>query len=104
MVINRGKQVTFTNVGENDHLPYAKADITKVSRVLENFSISFYQFDYQAMALNLALSDASNSDIQNLNGKEVLMPVGKIVLNKQGFQQLHDEITQIYKKVTEEEK
>ena len=56
------------------------------------------------MALNLALSDASNSDIQNLNGKEVLMPVGKIVLNKQGFQQLHDEITQIYRKVTEEEK
>ena len=94
-------QVFFTNVGINDHLPYSKADIVKVSRVSDNFSISFYQIDYQAMAtrLNLPGPIVSASAPIPQDGKELLIPVGKIVLDNSGFQQLLSEIEQIKKAI-----
>jgi hypothetical protein len=85
------KKISFTNVGKKDHLPYAKADIVKVSRVSDNVSLSFYQLDYQAMAVTLAAKgiDKDHSDL--------LIPVGKIVIDKQTFLQFYDEMTQIIK-------
>lgn len=101
MADNKGKQVVFTNVGENDHLPYSKADITKVSRVSDSYSLSFYQIDYQAMAMKMALPELLSSSTSN-SSKELLISVGKIVLDKNGFQQLLDEMTQIKQKIEQE--
>ena len=101
MANNEGQQVVFTNIGVNDHLPYSKADITKVSRVSDNYSISFYQIDYQAMAVKMTIPDFLSS-ANTKPSNEFLIPVGKIVLDSNGFQQLYKEILQI-SEATEQE-
>ncbi len=92
-------QLLFANVGINDHIPYSKADIVKVSRVSDNFAISFYQIDYQAMAVNLNMPapavEAGKATTKDATS--FLIPVGKIVLDKSGFDQLNSEIEQIKK-------
>lgn len=97
-------QIMFSNVGKNDHLPYSKADIIKVSRVSENISISFYQLDYQAMAVNLSMPTpiVSSGKLPTTDGSEFLMPIGKIILDKNGFKQLIKEIEQIKKLMADE--
>ena len=105
MAANKGQQFVFNKVGENDHLPYSKAEITKVSRVADNFSFSFYQFDYQAMATNMAANMTAPKvpGAGKIGGKEMLIPVGKIVLDRGGFKQLQDEIAQLIKVMEAEE-
>jgi glutaredoxin-related protein len=85
------KELHFSNVGMNDQIPYTKIDITKVCRLNENFAISFYQMDYQALAyfLNDQSSMKNQEDIQ-------VIPVLKSVMNLQSFLQLRNDINEIY--------
>lgn len=95
MDLSGSQQIVFTNVGENDHLPYAKADIIKVCRISDNFAVSFYQLDYQAMAMNLANPDLVTSGLKKPLDNNALISVGKIVMDLQAFQQFYGELTQI---------
>lgn len=90
--MEKEKTVTFTNVGSNDRLPYAKADLVKASRVGQNYSLSFYQMDYQSLALQL------NNKSEHIDGEGVLISVGKIVLDKDTFLLLYKEINEIKQK------
>lgn len=92
-------KVIFKNVGIDDHLPYSKADLVKISRITNNYSLSFYQLDYQAMAVraqNASTPDPDKDTIPDF-GNENLIPVGKIVFDEGGFKQLLAEIEQIQK-------
>ena len=89
--MNGEKQVTFKNVGVNDHIPYSKAEISKVCRISENFALSFYQIDYQAMALKMSAPNLLNQNSESNH----LIPVGKIVLDRAAFMQFYAEITEI---------
>lgn len=99
----KGMQVVFNNVGINDHLPYSKADFIKVSRVSDNISISFYQLDYQAMAVGFGANKPSTDVVQQVkDGSAYLISVGKIVLDKNGFQQLITEIEHLKKAMADD--
>lgn len=92
-------KVIFKDVGSNDHMPYLKADIIKISRISNNFSLSFYQIDYQALAVrgkNLNIDDSSNN-IESEDYSKYLIAVGKIVLDESGFGQLINEVDQLKK-------
>lgn len=92
-------KVTFKDIGVKDRLPYSKADLVKVSRLSNNYSLSFYQLDYHAIAMlsqNTTTPDSGQTTQPNV-GSEYLIPVGKIVLDSAGFKQLLTEIEQIQK-------
>jgi len=84
------KQVQFAKVGENDQMPYVKIDISKSCRVGGNFAISFYQIDYQALALAL------NNQSSLKPGENMLIPVSKIVMDFTVFNQLREELNKLH--------
>lgn len=90
------KTITFTNIGVNDKIPYAKADIVKVCRLGQNYSLSFYQVDYQAVAVSIAQQSPLDP------GEQRPIPVSKIVLDKLGFKMLIDELGQIQASIASE--
>lgn len=97
-------KVTFKDVGVNDRLPYSKADLVKISRLSNNYSLSFYQLDYQAIAVQS--QNATTPDSGQITppkvASEYLIPVGKIVLDNTGFKQLLTEIEQIQKAINDD--
>jgi hypothetical protein len=92
--------INFTDIGVNDQIPYTKIDLLKVARVNNNFAMSFYQLDYQAVATSLSgVSKVSPETIKP-------MPVAKIVMDYPVFQQLLKELNglnEIFKKEMETE-
>lgn len=96
MSTNEAK-IVFSDIGIADRLSYEKADIVKVSRVSGYYSLSFYQLDYQAMAIHMNLPEVTSADgIRSpIEGSRFLIPVGKIVLDEKGFRQMVAEIEQI---------
>lgn len=102
MSTNEAK-IVFSDVGIADHLSYEKADIVKVSQVSGNYSLSFYQLDYQAMALHVNTPKAKSADgiSSQIEGSQFLIPVGKIVLDERGYRQMVAEIDQIKEQMQE---
>lgn len=92
MAKTHDKEFKFNKIGTNDHIPYSKAELTKMGRVGNNYSLSFYQLDYLAMAQPTA---ADNGEKKSFDDNALLIPVGKIVLDRVGFDQLCTEINQI---------
>jgi len=93
MATTKEQMVIFNNVGNNDHIPYSKVDVVKVSRMSDNFAFSFYQIDYQAMANKVVSSETVEEGI--VDNSDLLMPVGKMVLDRPAFLQFYSEIAQI---------
>ncbi len=90
------KQIQFTEVGINDKVPYIKTDVSKACRVGDNFAISFYQMDYQALAYVV-------TNQSSLKQEEIkLMPVAKVVMNYEMFIQLRNEINVIFEQFEKE--
>jgi hypothetical protein len=80
-------EISLKNVGINDQLPYTKIDVLKATRLNNNFAVSFYQLDYQALAF--ALTGESK-----INPEEISpIPVAKVVMDYPAFQQLVKELT-----------
>lgn len=87
------KDISYTNIGVNDQLPYTKVDVLKATRLNNNFAISFYQLDYQALAFSLTdLSKIPPEDIKP-------MPVAKIVMDYSLFKQLIKELNDLNEKL-----
>lgn len=81
----------FLGVGNNDRVPYAKADFVKIVVVGNNIGLGFYQLDYSAFA-NAA------AGLSHLKPDEVgVMPISKVVLDQEGFQMLITEVQKIQK-------
>ena len=97
MIEKSEKQLHFVDVGVSDRIPYAKAEIAKACRVSDNFAFSFYQIDYQGMATRFSKETKNAKDINNL-----LIPVGKVVIDKQTFLQFFNELSKIKKTIDSE--
>jgi len=97
MTDKKEKQIHFTDVGANDHLPYPKAEIVKTCRVSDNFAFSFYQIDYQAMAFEVSKGKGSKGQFNNF-----LVPVGKVVIDKATFMQFYKEISTLKETIDNE--
>ena len=95
MATTKDQQFIFNNVGNNDHIPYSKADIVKVSRISDNFAFSYYQLDYQATANKITSPSTVDAGITIAEDKDLLIPVGKMVLDRNAFLQFFSEISQI---------
>lgn len=104
MATTKDQQFIFNNVGINDHIPYSKAEITKIGRVSDNFAFSFYQLDYQSMALRITSPSTVDAGVTVADDKDFLIPVGKIVLDRNGFDQFYEEIKQIKDAIDSEKK
>jgi hypothetical protein len=87
------KRVAFLDIGDADNLPYQKVDITKASRIGENYVISFYQVDYQAMVN--ALTERSKRKPEDVKP----MPVIKVVMDRRTFDGLLKELNDLKTKV-----
>lgn len=83
--------IKIENIGEDDRIPYAKADLIKVCRLGMDYAISFYQFDYQSMA-NIT---KEGSSLTPENFKDRLLPVSKIVMNEQTYELFKKELSNI---------
>lgn len=77
------------DVGHDDRLPYAKADIVLGCTLGEAFAFSFYQFDYQA-----AVSKRMAAEKSGVIGPVAMVPipVTKVVLDRDGFARLYAEV------------
>lgn len=84
-------EIKMKDVGSNDQLQYAKADIAKACRIGNSYAVSFYQLDYNAIA-NAATNRASVDDIRPI-------PVAKIVMDEGGFKQFLNELTSLVEKL-----
>jgi hypothetical protein len=84
------KPILFKEIGVNDQFPYTKIDISKAVRLGDNFAVSFYQIDYQAIAN--VLNGQSKHSLDDIK----LMPIVKVVMNKEMFNQLRDEVNTLY--------
>jgi hypothetical protein len=90
--------IQFQNIGVNDQLPYAKADLVKASRVSDSYALSFYQLDYQALASSIVAGSA-------LKPEQVKpIPVAKVVMNQGGFDSLLNELKQLQIAIEAQEK
>ncbi len=92
----QAKVIGFTDIGVNDQIPYTKIDLLKVARVNNNFAMSFYQLDYQALAVSL--SGASKISPESIKP----MPVAKLVMDYPVFQQLLKELNGLNEKFQKE--
>lgn len=72
-------------------LPYLKGDIFQISRIGDEFSLIVHQKNYQHIVNELV---AGRTEIEN----DATIPVGKFVINQDGFIQLKEQIEEIYKK------
>lgn len=89
-------KITFKNIGVNDQMLYTKVDVLKATRVNNNFAFSFYQFDYQALALSISGQSGLSPD------KILPMPVAKVVMDYPVFQQLLKELNNLNEKFEKE--
>lgn len=90
------KPLAFKGIGDNDQLHYEKADVFKTCRIDDNFAISFYQLDYQAVVN--ALSGTSSLKPEETK----LIPISKVVMNFSVFKKLIEELQVLQKKVGDE--
>ena len=71
--------IIIENIGENDKIPYIKADLVNVCRMGSEYAFSFYQFDYQSIAI---VSKNGKNTPSADEFKDRLIPVAKIVRNE----------------------
>lgn len=91
--MQKEQSINFTGIGDNDQVPYSKIDVIKSCRVGTNFAISFYQIDYHALANSL-------NKISNIEpSKTKLMPLSKVVMDRQTFDRLRKELDELAKGV-----
>jgi hypothetical protein len=94
-------QIQMANIGINDGIPYAKADIVAACKLGQSFAVSFYQFDYQSViSTHLALEAIPDrpKDAKPLIPTKPI-PIAKIVLDEEGFKRLLTEVNRIADKV-----
>ncbi len=92
------RSIQIVNLGINDQLPYAKVDLCKAARVSDNYALSFYQIDYQA----LAYSVTPGSTIKPEQLKPI--PVAKLVMNLDALKLVMRELQQLMNVVEAQEK
>lgn len=80
----------------DSEISYQKIDHIRASRLGNNFSVSFYQLNYQQIADELDLSKGSNDIIQTN-----LISIGKFVMNEESFRELGSRVQEILKKYEE---
>lgn len=88
--------ITFKDIGVNDQMPYTKVDVQKATRINNNFAISFYQLDYQALAFSV-------TGISNIKPDTIKpMPVAKVVMDYPVFKQFLKELNDLSEKFEKE--
>jgi len=77
------------------NMSYVKTNYTRACRVGDDFALSFFQVDYQILVdgLQIAPSPGSVAEV------DFMIPVAKIVMNRENFIQLHGEINKLAEKV-----
>lgn len=77
--------------------PYIKADAWQVARLGRDYVLSGFQFDYQYLIGNL-----SNS--LEVDSSKATIPVGRFVMNVEGFNRLVNQIKELEEKLKIEDK
>jgi len=90
------KPLEFAKIGNDDGMPYAKADFTKLCRINKSFALSFYQMDYQALV------NALTGQSDEKPGTQQLLPVSKVVFDEDAFRQFKAEFDLFVKTLVEE--
>lgn len=83
-----------------DAAPYVKVDICKASRVGDSFSVSCFQFDYQAAAEVLEKAGETPKPVESPD-EIPMISVCRMVLDEAGFERLRNEINLLHRKFTE---
>jgi len=91
------KRNVKVSIGLNDQMPYTKVDVFKAIRLNDNFAISCYQLDYQALAYSI--SNMGKNPPEDIKP----MPVAKIVMDYVVFKQLIKELNDLSEKIEKEE-
>lgn len=86
--MREAQQIAFGKIGDDDHLPYATANLVKACVVGDSVALSFYQMDFLAVANRAGgLSDVDYS--------RMLIPVAKIVMGPAGFAEFRAEMARL---------
>ena len=91
MAAPNDQDVVLLEIPLDSKLPYLKIDKTQACRVNEDFAVSFYQTDYQALA-SAAMNGRVSSTEPLRNG---MMLASRIVLNREAFTELFRELTRV---------
>ena len=94
--------VDFT--AAEDRPPYVKADFVQVSRIDNNYAVTFYQLDYQDIIDQIKNTESRQPGQPEPELKGKVVAVSKIVLDEAGFKRLFDEINRISSEVEKAEK
>jgi hypothetical protein len=84
--------------GEPSGMPYSKVDAWKMSKIGNDFAFSAYQFDYQFLIDSLEAKDKGSQENMEF-GKGASIPVGRFVMNPDGFERFKTEFLAFIAKI-----